>query len=396
MVGISPAFAPAILRGIKIFPDDPLRLDFFIDTGDSPWQDEQLTEESSKLIKYFLTSLTVPEGDLWVNLSPYELERIIPEQFGITEMGRDLLAQDYLLKQLTASLLYPERDLGREFWDRVYQKAYALYQTTEIPINTFNKIWIVPQRAVVYEQGDMAFVLDSHLKVMLEADYLALKENLGKETIGADQFTAEEAQKLNDVSSDVVKEVILPEIEREVNEGENFSTLRQIYHSMILATWFKINLKESLFGKVYVDQNKVTGVDIDDRQAKEKIYQQYLEAFRKGVYDYIKEDYDPTLKEVVPRKFFSGGFAYGRLEPIVRGNTLIDRGAIDVLVRRGELPAGVLEGDVVLVEDGVRPVRENRSVQAPSMQNNSTFDAQDDAWGDFNVGPASSPVGGRG
>jgi ABC-type sulfate/molybdate transport systems ATPase subunit len=66
--------------------------------------------ESSKLIKYFLASLTIPEKDLWVNLShPYEKDRMIARKnLGQTEMGRDMLAQDYILKQLTASLIYPE------------------------------------------------------------------------------------------------------------------------------------------------------------------------------------------------------------------------------------------------------------------------------------------------
>ena len=65
----------------------------------------KLKEEADKLIKYFLASLTVPEDELWVNLSPYEEGRIISKKFGQTEMGRDLLAQDYILKQLTASMM---------------------------------------------------------------------------------------------------------------------------------------------------------------------------------------------------------------------------------------------------------------------------------------------------
>ena len=36
-------------------------------------------------------------------------------------------------------------------------------------------------------------------------------------------------------------EVILPVIEEEVNHGKNFRYLRQIYNSLILATWFKRN-----------------------------------------------------------------------------------------------------------------------------------------------------------
>src|SRR3989338_6010718 len=178
MITLSPAFVPPMLQGIKIFSNNPLRFDFILDTGNSTLQDEGLQEESSKLIKYFMVALTVPDSDLWVNLSPYEKDRIIPEQFGSTEMGRDLLAQDYILKQLTASLIYPEKELGKKFWDRVRKKAYDLYGTTEIPVNTFNKVWIVPDKAVVHEQGYTVIVVDTHLRVMLEEDYLATSKNL--------------------------------------------------------------------------------------------------------------------------------------------------------------------------------------------------------------------------
>jgi len=44
-----------------------------------------------------LASLAVPDDNQWVNLSPYERDRIIKFDFGKTEMGRDLLAQDYTL-----------------------------------------------------------------------------------------------------------------------------------------------------------------------------------------------------------------------------------------------------------------------------------------------------------
>src|SRR5260370_37276115 len=177
MVALSPAFSPAVLKGIKLDPKNPFRFHFFVDSGDSKTSQQELKTESAKLIKYFLASLTIPEKDLWVNLSPYEKDRIVPQEFGQTEMGRDLLTEDYILKQITASLIYPESQLGKEFWHKVYAQAQAQYGTTNIPINTFNKVWIVPEQAVVYENNGTAFVLENHLKVMLEEDYEALKKN---------------------------------------------------------------------------------------------------------------------------------------------------------------------------------------------------------------------------
>ena len=168
-------FQPVVMRGLRLNPNDPLRFEFIIDAGDERLNTNELKFESNRLIKYFLATLTVPEKELWVNLSPYEKDRIISPEFGLTEMGRDMLAQDYILKQLTSSMMYPEEEIGARFWERVYAKAQQLYGTTDIPLNTFNKVWIIPDGADVYHNGPTVFLLNSRLKVMLQEDYLALE-----------------------------------------------------------------------------------------------------------------------------------------------------------------------------------------------------------------------------
>src|SRR5208282_212229 len=68
MVRLSPEFNPPILKGLKVHPDNPFKFDFILDTGDdvslrgaSLATKQSLKEQSSKLIKYFLASLTIPE-----------------------------------------------------------------------------------------------------------------------------------------------------------------------------------------------------------------------------------------------------------------------------------------------------------------------------------------------
>ena len=39
---------------------------------------------------------------------------------------------------------------------------------------------------------------------------------------------------------------------------------------------------------------------------KQQIYEQYLKAYKKGVFNYIKEDVN-AAGETIPRKYFSGG-----------------------------------------------------------------------------------------
>ena len=312
MINLSPAFTPAILRGMRVYPENSLKFDFIVDSGNTGLQGNQLKKESEKIVKYFLAALTIPEDDLWVNLSPYEENRIIPDALGQTEMGLDLLAQDYILKQIMSSLIYPENDFGKEFWKKVYKKAYEEYGTTNIPIDTFNKVWIVPQKAVIYEDKDKVFITDSYLKVMMEQDYLALEEEKNAKEDKLEQekeeLTNKEAD--NNLSASIAKEVIIPLLEKEVNEGKNFAQLRQIFHAMVLATWYKEALRNSIITKVYADKSKVVGIQMpDERPANvDNIYDQYLAAYEKGAVNYIKVEYDPYIKKHVTRKYFSGGF----------------------------------------------------------------------------------------
>jgi hypothetical protein len=312
MVRLSPEFIPAHLQGMTIHPDNALQFDFLIHKGNENFQGAARQQEYKSLVKYFLASLTIPDADQWVNLSPYEKNRIIQDDFGKTEMGRDLLAEDYVLKQITSSLVYPEDGLGKRFWDTIYERAWKEYHTTEIPVNTFNKVWIVPDRATVYESGNTAYILQSHLKVMLEEDYLSLEKHSGIMRGGAQAGGGSKSNDAHAIGSQVIREVILPALEKEVNEGQNFARLRQIYSGMVLAAWYKKRLKESLLGMVYMDKGKVRGVDYNDPKATQAIYHRYLLAFKKGVYNYIKEDFDKYRQQVIPRKYFSGGF---RLDP---------------------------------------------------------------------------------
>src|SRR5476649_2489451 len=97
-------------------------------------------------------------------------------------MGRDLLIEDYMLKQITASLIYPEDEMGKKFWKRIYEDYQKKFGTTNIRVNTFNKVWIVPEKAVVYEnvKAGTAYVIEAKLKVMLEQDYLSLQKHGGQ------------------------------------------------------------------------------------------------------------------------------------------------------------------------------------------------------------------------
>ncbi|MBF0478800.1 MAG: response regulator [Candidatus Omnitrophica bacterium] len=300
---VMPLLAPAnievpLLKGLRIDPASPLKIDFILEAGKSEQNANYLKIESNRLIKYFLAGLTVPANELWVNLNPKEPNRITSEKFGQTEMGRDLLAQDYVLKQLSASLLNPDNETGRKFWDGVYKnvssplRGEGRVRGLDIPIGILSKVWIVPGEAVVVEKENAAYVKSAKLKVLFEG--------------------AENTQ--------LIKQLILPAIEKQVNEGSEFSLLRQIYHSLILATWMK--RKIGLLQKNYINQNKISGIDVADKQAKQKIYAQYLKAFTDGLHKFIKEEYDPQTRQIVARQYFTGGAGFENLDSAMVVNTM--------------------------------------------------------------------------
>ncbi|MBF0571075.1 MAG: hypothetical protein HQL12_04320 [Candidatus Omnitrophica bacterium] len=390
MVHLSPPLDPPILKGIKFHTDNPFRFDFILDRGDTPTNeplnekatqknkpndDQELRTEATRLIKYFLASLTIPEKDLWVNLSPYEKDRIIPNSFGLTEMGRDLLAEDYMLKQITASLIYPEDKVGKRFWRRVYEQAAKKYGNTNISVNTFNKVWIIPDKAVVYEnaKAGTAYVVESKLKVMLEQDYLSLEKHQ-MPTNGGLQLKASQGtnrlpinKDINALGAQIVREIVLPELTKEVNEDKNFAKLRQVYNSLILATWYKKKIKDSILAQVYADKNKVAGVGYENSFPLnvETIYLRYLQAFKRGVFNYIKEDTDTLSRETIPRKYFSGGMNLDfSMSSYLRIQTVADRA---MLLDMSNLKNRALEIISTIKGFGKQAQDTNRNHQSPKV-----------------------------
>lgn len=314
----------ACLKGLKLDPQNPLNIDFIVDTGDQ----KQLSEEDAqRLIRYFMAALTIPEEELWVNLSPYENDRIASDTLSDTDMGRDLLAQDYILKQMSSSLTDPDTDLGKDYWSLINSAASSA--------DTFNKIWIVPGEIEVLENETTAVLSKAGLDVMTEADYLAMENNL----VDSEQNSA-------------VKDLILPKIREEVNNGKNFSLLRQVYNSILMGMWFKLKFKESFY-KDYFNKAKIEGIDLEDESVREKIYAQYVKAFEKGVYDKIKKVYDPLRKTKVKRRYFSGGAKFSSAIQEISANSHF--------ADYSTLSSSLAIEDTVIVSSGVKTVEETKA-----------------------------------
>lgn len=309
LLSVTAPRTPPVLRGISVDPAQPLAIDFIFDAQEETLSEDQVKTEAQRLTKYFLAGLTIPEQDLWVNLSVFESDKVIPDDLAVTDLGKDLLGEDYILKQLLASLMHPDTKSGKEFWSKVYAHAEQLYGTVDLPLDTFNKIWIVPEKVVVYVSDTQAIIEESRLKVMLEGDYLAMKKSMDA---GDDSALPEDqAASMNLEASRILKETILPLIEKEVNGGEHFAVLRQVFHSLVLASWYKEQLIDSIITQAYADQGKVSGIDIGDPQIRQKVFERYAQAYKEGLYNVVRTEYDETNKRSMMRRYVSGGIFMG-------------------------------------------------------------------------------------
>jgi hypothetical protein len=290
-------------------------------------------EAQARFARYLGTILAVPDGRLTVNLSTYEPEATLRESLARTELGHDLMEQDCLLKQYAASLLHPDHPVGRAYWDGMLARARKIAGSDQIPLRAYQKAWVVPGHASVHEKSpDKPFgfafpesfgvretdractVTSCTLDVLCEADYLAVNHHCAPDgTPGQGRLLAE----MSDASATLFRELLLPAIKAEVNEGTHFTKLRQIYHAFVLGTWFRRALKElPAYAKAFevVDRGvpEAFGVQRSDEwTAKNKaVYQRYLALFHQGVFRCARSVESENLGEAAVRIYFSGAVAF--------------------------------------------------------------------------------------
>ena len=299
---------PLRLCGIKIAPEHPLRLDFLLEDN-THMPSLTLKNETTRLVKYFLTALTVPEKELWVNLSPNEQDRIIPPSLGETIMGRDMLEQDQALKQEVSLALAPGHPVGDLFWKRFYTLASEQGETADMPVNLVHKAWITLDQVRLHENSrNGVFVSAVRLKVLLKTDPDIPRVSLGDQ---------ERQTRRDALAEGLLREILLPYLEEQVNNDARFAPLRSISSSLVLASWFKHKLRSAFLTKAYADQNKIRGVASTDSRTPQRLWEQYMEAFRQGAYSFIKEDQDPLTGDMIVRKYTSGGLQLQMPDPIL-------------------------------------------------------------------------------
>lgn len=306
-------FDLAVFRGIEFRQDKPLDISFYLDTMNSK---QVKDKEIKRLISYFLGFLTIPQEKIWVNLSPYEKERIIPDILTNLDVGRDLLIEDYLLKQLTSYLIGANIIQVKRFWREVNN---ILKERNDLKVNY--KIWIIPDKASIYEYSNsskvngiknIAFIREAKLKVMMEDDYLGIQDNHSVKS----EYAFDKRNKYNRKIKEAFKKELLPIIENQVNNGPAFAPLRQMYYSLILALYFKEKMKDNISLKYYFDKERINSITFSNINFKNVVYNAYLKGFKQVTCR--KTKYDQYYHKGVMKNYLSGGFTANTKESVIK------------------------------------------------------------------------------
>jgi len=339
---------------LRYFSYDNLNDNFkiLLDKGDLKNIKTPELEVSAKiLLSYFLVGVTLPDDMFWVNLRPDSQEQIIDPYLGKTDVGKIMLEADLQLKKDTALYTSPQTPEGRKYWNKLYKKAEELYGHSNVTIPTLTRPWIVPGEIIVRESNDSAYVYKATLRVMLEQDYLK-----GSTTYN---FKDERAKELNDYSSQLIRELIIPKLTKEVNSSKRYASLRQVYYSLILARWFKLRFsgKTGTYASL-INTRNLTNLTSQKPWSKTTYFKQYQKSFKDGEYNIQESVY--TLTGQVIRSYFSGGADLtGKTMAIPTTNNPLTNGNIGVF--SGNLAPPAIPGSIAMEGKGV----DSLSVSSP-------------------------------
>ncbi len=184
---------------------------------------------------------------------------------------------------------------------------------------------------------------------MLEQDYLKDSSTYSFKDI--------RSKALNEYSSQLIKELIIPKLTKEVNLSKRYAPLRQVYYSLILSRWFKSRFKGlSPQGTVpsyisLIDKQDLTNLTSKTPWSKATYFNAYKKSFAQGEYNIKEPHYTPTGQVI--RSYFSGGIA-AQVIPV-----------IGIGFREGSAGSGIVTRPQPLISDGTTLMQGNADNTLP-------------------------------
>jgi hypothetical protein len=256
------------------------------------------SSETASLI-YFLTGLALSDDTFWVNLNPSDPETIIDSTLGSTMVGKIMLEADFQMKKDFCRYTNPcESEIGERYWELLDKKREELvtecmkkHPTELLSVdNVFFSVairhWIVPDEITAKEGDHGLYIVDATLNVQseYEAQYCGIEiVNQSKSLSKSCSECLDEAKKeYGQYASKLEDELILPLVVKDLNGGDQYADLRQVYYSLALAQWYKsCEYDLSLFhGSINFEEIETLSSWIE--WDSEDVWDEYVKSFKEG------------------------------------------------------------------------------------------------------------------
>jgi nucleoside-diphosphate-sugar epimerase len=306
-----PSVAPASeFAGLTLDLNDSLKLNFL-------FKDPSVTQaDLTRLVDYFLTALTVPNNDLWVNLSPYERNRILDQTLIGTRLGELFVLMDRQLKQAMTAALHPDHPQGQLFWQDYMAHVMAV-AGLDSEAEMSNKVWIVPGRIELLEHGTTVELVEHQLRVLLDVDYVTHQGRHEHESDRLQRILPQDIP-LADARLALMRKWIIPVVTAKVNGQDDFMALRDAFSAIILATWYKRSVSDSFLHDTFVNKKKMTYLSVFPKERISALYEAYVDDFFNGVFTTVREQYDPSTQSFTNQSYMSGGIQYVESSTVIK------------------------------------------------------------------------------
>ena len=289
------------LTGLAVTQDmQEQRIRFIADRQESGAiaRDTYMGEAINRSLGFFFLGLSIPDDKFWVNLTPVDHAQSIDPVIADTDLGKTLLAADLTLKKDTSIFTNPRTSpAGRKYWDLLYAKAGEL-GIDEMPIS--NRVWITSGPVRISEDAGSVRILESNLQVCLEVDYMP----------GQNKNLTTKQRELQAYAKELMGELVLPGLNKKVNESAGYENLRQAYRALILARWYREKFgrdQSSLMQKISSGVQSAFPSRLPYNQTQ--IQREYMASLRQGDYNFSDNTTDKlsAYMELITRRYFSGG-----------------------------------------------------------------------------------------
>lgn len=251
----------------------------------------------------FLTGLSIPNDRFWVNLAPWEPDRIIDDELKGSEVGRIMLEADLQMKKDFSNYGNPcSSQIGKNFWMFLDGKREILVQQCmrkfpgeiedkdNIYFRPVTRHWIIPDKVYAYTNGNEIYIINATLTISSEpvtdhATFAVNNQDVKTLSRGCLEELNGSAREFSHYAKELQDSMILPYVIADINHADKYEDLRNVYVALALAQWYKSRISPEMdIFREGLSSSESDVLNVLGPWDHRKIWEDYVYSFENGEY----------------------------------------------------------------------------------------------------------------